>query len=252
MLIKILTPPKNSKESVESRRNPCYGFTIVVDIQENKELTMILTKTRDEILKIIDPERTRKQHPIHSPLYIKQKFFHASVFGMAPLLEEKQFVTVYAHEKGLLNPKIMDNMCTILHTHLKEERPSLEPIQCELMSDGTILARFAYKTESKDETPLLTLSSQLDPEKQFFKWDSSNRLRDKTVTIVLCVIDKDTLGKKLKALQWQLDLTSEELKKLNNIEISQFQLISSYNKRTLSLKHISMYANIDQNKICKI
>lgn len=252
-MLRTLLPPRNPKEAVESRRNPCYGFTIIADIQEHKELTSILTETRDQILKIIDPDREKKQRPIRSPLYIKQKFFHASIFGMPPLLEEKQFIEVFANEKGLLNRDAMNKMCSTLHTHLKEQKPSLEPVKCELMdNDGTILARFAYKTLSKDEAPLLTLASQLDPEKQFSKWDPNNRLRYTTVAVVICVVDKDKISEKLAILQHQLDQASEKLKRLGAIDITQFQLINSYNKRTLSLKHISMYANIDLNNICKI
>jgi len=172
---------------------------------------------------------------------------------MPPLLEEKQFVEVYANEKGLLNRDAMDKMCSTMQNHLEEQKPFLEPVKCELMNnDGTILARFVYKTAIKDDAPLLTLASKLDPEKKFAQWDASNRLRYSTVTVAICVVDKDKMSEKLEALQHQLDLASEKLKKLGNIDITQFQLISSYNKRTLSLKHISMYANIDRNNICKI
>jgi len=70
-MLRTLVPPKNPKEAVESRRNPCYGFTIIADIQEHKELASILAGARDEILKIVDPDRASKQRPIRSaPPYI--------------------------------------------------------------------------------------------------------------------------------------------------------------------------------------
>jgi hypothetical protein len=37
-------------------------------------------------------------------------------------------------------------MCEILQRHLNEKTPYFEPIKFEIMNDGPILARFAYKT----------------------------------------------------------------------------------------------------------
>jgi hypothetical protein len=252
MQLRFLAPPVNSKAAIESRRNPCYGFAIIADVQEHKKLATMLAEARDEILKIIDPDRVTKQHPIRSPLYIKQKFFHAAVFGMQPVLESNQFVEVYGNDKGLLNRHVMDRMCDILHSHLQEQKPYLVPVKFELMNDGTILARFSYQTTTEDDAPLLTLTSQLDPEKKFSKWDPSNKLRFTTVAVAICVIDKDKMHDELDAIQEQLELASLKMKELGNLNVTQFQMISSYDKRTLSLKHISMYANVTTDHINRV
>lgn len=252
-MLRKLTPPSNSEEAIKSRRNPCYGFAIIANIQEHKELMSVLVDTRDEILKIIDPDRATKQHPIRSPLYIKQKFFHAAVFGMQPLLEEHQYIEIYANKNGLLNREVMDKMCDLLQAHLNEKKPYLEPVKCELMNhDGTILARFAYKTSDMDDTPLLTLASELDPEKNFSAWDMSNRLRYMTLTVAICVVDTDKITDKLDAIKKQIEISTQKLQELGRIEVDQFQFINSYNKRTLSLKHISMYASIVPNFINRV
>ena len=47
-----LTTPSNPEEAIQSRRNPCYGFAIIADIEEQKDLISLLVETRDEILKI--------------------------------------------------------------------------------------------------------------------------------------------------------------------------------------------------------
>ncbi len=247
-----MQPPKNPKEAIISRRNPCYGFAVLADIQENKRLMSILIETRDAILAIVDPDRALKKSPIKSPLYIKQKFFHASVFCMPPLLDQVEFINLYANKNGLLNQQTMDNLCDVLQAHLEEEKPSLTPIKFEIMSDGTILARFSYNTKSQDDAPLLTLASTLDPDKKFSQWDPTNRLRYSTVAVVLCVIDTDTLSDKLTKLQEQLEIASQKLMDLGNIQIDPFHLISGYNKRTFSLKHFSMYAAIHSDHILKI
>jgi hypothetical protein len=245
----LLAPPRTPAEAVLSRRNPCYGFTLLADIQEQSPIKQLLEKARDQVLEIVDPERPLKQRPIRSPLYIKQKFFHAAVFGMQPLLDAEQFIEIYAND--LLNQATMEEICDVAQTHLRKQKPFLMPVKFEMMNnDGTILARFAYKTsETKDEAPLLSLTSQLDPNKKFAKWDSSNQLRYTTVTAAICVIDKDKMPEKLESIQKLLATLSEELINLGRIEVTQFRLIHAYNKRTLSLKHTSTYATITEEKI---
>ena len=120
---------------------------------------------------------------------------------MPPLLDKEEFIEVYANESGLLNRAAMDDMCDHLKTHLNQEEPSLTPVGFEMMKDGTILARFTYNTASEDSTPLMTLSNTLDPNQKFAKWDSSNKLRNTTVTVAICVIDKDKLTDKLSDIQ---------------------------------------------------
>ncbi len=257
MQLRLLAPPKNSKEAIESRRNPCYGFAVLADIQDagKEPLISLLTEIRNAVVKIVDPNRTADQHCVRSPQYIKQKFFHAAVFGMQPLLDKDPYVSLYANKHGLLNSERMKKMCEILHVHLVEQEPCLEPVKCELMSDGTILARFAYKTKNKqDGAPLLSLVTQLDPEKQFSKWDSNNQARYTTVAIAICVIDKDNMSaEKLAAIQIQLDLSSQSLEKLGALSMNQFYMVNAYDKRTLSLKHMTMYASVtaeNANKVC--
>ena len=97
-----LLPPKNPEEAIKSRRNSCYGFVFIADIQEHTKLVSFLKNTRDALLKIVDPDREEKladpkRHPVRSPLYIKQSFFHASVFGMPPLVHKDDFVRLYAN-----------------------------------------------------------------------------------------------------------------------------------------------------------
>ena len=241
-----MQPPKTPKEAIESRRNLCYGFGVLADLEENEHLMALLSKTRDAILNIIDPERAAKARPVKSPLYIKQKFFHAAVFGMPPLLEKNDFVRIYANEFGLLSRQAMDDMCDHLKTHLNEEEPSLTPVGFEMMKDGTILARFSYNTKSADNAPLMTLANQLDPNQKFAKWDSSNKLRNTTVAVAICVIDKDNLADKLSDVQELLTAASEELIRLGNMEINRFHFISDYDKRTLSLKNFSERAIVEK------
>lgn len=248
MQLRYLAPPSKPKEAIESRRNPCYGFTVVADIQEQKNLVRLLEKTRDHVLLIIDPDRAIKQHPIHSPLYIKQKFFHAAVFGMQPLLDREQFISICNDENNLLSEHNIIKMVDTLHEHLQNKMPYLEPVGFEIMNDGTILARFLCKTVDDNDSPLLTLASLLDPEKKFSKWDSSNRLRYTTVTVALCVIDKEKINDKLSLIQQQLEQASVKLQRLNNADINQFHVIN-FDKRTLSMKHISLYATITKESI---
>lgn len=249
----VLQPPKNPQEAVASRRNPCYGFGAIVDLQENIGLIAVLRGAQDAVLNTIDPDRGTKSKPIKSDLYIKQKFFHASVFAMPPLLVKEDFLTLYGNKNGLLNRKAMDEMCTVLQTHIDTQKPYLEPVRCELMPDGTVLARFAYCTTSKDDSPLLTLSQQLDPNKQFAQWDATNRLRYTTVAVAICTIDKDKLSEtSLESIHSHLQQYSEKLKQLGNIDIEHFSLMNFYDKRTWSLKHITQYADVSAKQICKV
>jgi hypothetical protein len=110
-MFRVLKPPQNPTEAINGRRNHCYGFTIVTSFEENPALTTLLRKTRDKILDIIDPDRHTKSRPIRSPQYIKQKFFHASVFGSQILLDRQEFIEIYANKDGLLNKDVMDSMC---------------------------------------------------------------------------------------------------------------------------------------------
>ena len=94
------------------------------------------------------------------------------------------------------------------------------------------------------------MTQQLDPEKKFSKWDSSNRLRYTTVAVAICVLDKNKMtAQALESIQQQLDLSSQKLQDLGRIDITHFQIISSYDKRTLSLKHISLYASVGVNEV---
>ncbi len=251
---RMLTAPATPKEAIASRRNPCYGFCIIADIQSNEPLLALLAKTRDVILNSLYPERTSQKSPIRSSHFIKQTFFHATVGGMTPVLKKEDFFEIYANEQGLLTHDRMDTLCEVLKRHA-QQKPYLSPMQCELMPDGTILARFAYKTQVEDATPLLTLATQLDPAKKFVAWDAANLARYKTVAIALSVIDKDILNDiTQESIKTQLASASRKMQELGSFPITQFQLINYFDKRTLSLKHIEMYASVGEehiNRVCR-
>ena len=119
-------------------------------------------------------------------------------------------------------------------------------------NDGTILARFTYETSGEEDAPLLALARFLDPGKKFAQWDASNRLRYTTVTIAICVIDTEQMKEKMPMIQAILDETSKKLMALEEIIIHKFHFINEYHKRTFSLKHVSMCAEIGADYICKI
>jgi hypothetical protein len=143
-----------------------------------------------------------------------------------------------------------------LHQHLNNEEPYLEPVNCEIIEkDGAIIARFNYKAKDTERTgtPLLDLANQLDPEKKLSSWDSSNKARHTTVAIVLCVVNRNSLDvNQLRAIEVQLALSSERIAAIGRINIEKFQMISLYDKRTLSPKHTSLYAVVEADKICRL
>ena len=75
-------PPKTPSEAIESRRNPCYGFGVFADLEENEKLMTIFSKTRDAILKIIDPERASNTSCKITSLY-KTKILSCGCFWYA-------------------------------------------------------------------------------------------------------------------------------------------------------------------------
>ncbi len=205
----------------------------------------LLIETRDAILKIVDPDRDNKAHPIRSPLYIKQKFFHAAVFGVPPLVDRSEFLEAYKGEESTFNSETKNRMCDTLQKHLDDEKPFLLPLKCEIMPDGTILARFAYKTVAEDdETAVLTLGKKLDPNGQFSRWDSSNLQRYRTVAAAICVIDKDKLSEQMPEIQKLLEEATAALIALGKVRLTNFIVIDDYDKRTISPKHMSVYRTI--------
>lgn len=243
-----LSPPASPAEAIRTRRNPSYGFTIVVDIMGQQRLAALLTEVRDNILLTVDPSRKNKTHPIHSPAYIKQSFFHATILGSQPLLNQQLFVELYG-EQGMLTEQRKFSMCQVLQTHLQQEHPKLEPTGIELIErDGTVVARFDYKSNHHD-TPLLELRNQLDPDKNIVVWDAGSINRNRSITVTLCVIDIEKMASIKPDIQAILKIYSERLKALGCIHIEQFQFISSYDKRTLSKKHMSVYASVDEHEI---
>lgn len=245
--LRRLMPPGTPSEAIASRRNPCYGFCVLVNIEEHEGLIAMLRGTLCNILGIIDPERDSKPRPVKSPLYIKQKFFHAAIFGMAPLLVEDEYKEHYTSPQGLVSPRVISNMCRVLQGYLSKQKPYLVPVGYEIMRDGTILARFLYKTSSEeDEKPLMTLTDLLDLEENFPRWDPENEARNKTVTVAVCVIDTHALCDHLPAINEILRKATIRLKTLAKVDISMLDFIEHYNKRTLSIKHIDVCAVIDE------
>lgn len=243
--MRTLTAPKTAQEAIQSRRNPCYGIAIVSNLQEYPALASLLTEMRDVILQIIDPDRKNKVRPIKDPRYIKQKTFHAAVFGITPLLDRSEFVQTYTGENSAFNADINNRINQILQKHLDEDRPYLEPLKCEIMPDGTILARFAYKTiNAEDETAVLTLGKQLDPEGKFARWDMGNTQRYKTVAVAICVIDPEQLADKMPQIHSSIEKLTTSLQALGKININRFTVIEDYDKRTLSPKHVIKFREI--------
>ena len=80
--ISRMHPPKTPSEAIESRRNPCYGFGVFADLEENEKLMTIFSKTRDAILKIIDPERASNTSCKITSLY-KTKILSCGCFWYA-------------------------------------------------------------------------------------------------------------------------------------------------------------------------
>lgn len=245
-----LSPPRNSHEAIESRRNPCHGFAVIIDMQEYAAQATLFQETLNDILKIVDPDRDKKIHPIRSHEYIKQKYFHASVFGPTPWLDKSDFLGLFGRILGLLNKQTMDKICENLHMHLNEQQPSLEPARFEIMDDGTILARYEYRTKDKDKLPLQTLANQLDPEKKFGQWDG-NPKRYQTITVALGVIDKDKMPDKIKSIQHILNKATQKLVELGNTNIEQFHFFH-YEKRTLSLRHTQSAAVISHDNVFRV
>lgn len=250
-MLSYLKPPSTPAEAIIGRREKSFAFGINIYLQEHTKLMAFLTKTRDAILEIVDPGRAEKQKPIRDPNCIKVKRFHAAVFGTEPLLDVKEFADNYAHENGPLNDKALDAMCDVLKEHLASKKPSLAPLGCELMNkDGTILARFSYQSDG-DNKALSTLRQELDPEQKLSTWDANNPARKTTVTVVLCVLNTEQMPDKLTAINELIEKSSEDLKNIGTIQINQFQLINAYDKRTLSLKHIAIYADVTAKEIIK-
>lgn len=246
--MKTLTPPANPKEAIQSRRNPCYGFAVVTNLQDHYALAALLAETRDNILQVIDPDRANKTKPIKDPRYIKQKTFHAAVFGVTPLLDREQFVQAYQGDDSAFNSEVNNRINRVIQEHLDEDKPYLEPLKCEIMGDGTILARFAYKTtNSDDETAVLTLGKKLDPEGKFARWDTGNLQRYKTVAVAICVIDTEQLAEKMPQIRGLLENSTTALQVLGRINITKFMVIEDYDKRTLSPNHVIKFREIEKS-----
>ena len=100
-----LVPPKNNPiGTVASRRNPCYGFAVVSYIDTNlPEVNTFLMTVRDDIIKIVDPDRTPENCPRKLPGLIKTKSLHASFYGSAPYLRQDDYSTFFQSSTGGLD-----------------------------------------------------------------------------------------------------------------------------------------------------
>ncbi|MDO8954284.1 MAG: hypothetical protein Q7V63_05485 [Gammaproteobacteria bacterium] len=247
----VLQAPKTPAEAIKSRRQPCYGFSVIINLSTNTELIRSLETTRDHIIAIIDPDRASKPHPVRSESYIKQKAFHAAIFGIPPLTDKEEFLESRKTD-GRLFSEISARINESLPAHLREDKPFLKPMQFELRPDGSLGARFQYETRSAGAgegiPPLRSLKTRWDPENKLASWDTTNPLRDSTVFVVLCVIDTALIpADKLTQIYCLLESATAELLKLGQHAITQFQLIEAFDKRTLSDRHVLTSSLIDSS-----
>lgn len=133
-----LQPPKNLTEVVPSRRNPCFGFGIVIGIPQFKEHHAMLKDIQEEVINEIKPEHK-------APDFIKVKSLHAAFFGNAPFTTPAGYAQFFTDPEKLNNGLFLDNLEIELGHYLHEREPRLIPVSLELnRNDGSIMARFAF------------------------------------------------------------------------------------------------------------
>lgn len=240
-----INSPKTPSESIMSRRKNCFGPALVVDIQSFPQVHDLCQRTLKSIISIIDPEREKSPFPRKSPKYIKQKYFHASVFSMTPFVNEEDFEKFYFSKAGLDGAWFLKEMQEKAQKYLIEKEPELIPQAFEYNEAlGTIFARYTFEPKDFDPhntnaAPLLDLSRILDPTGKFPIWDS-NPYRHRSVAIVLCALDVEDINEKQK-IKLILKENSEKLKTIGPLKITNLITIDKYNKRTLSEEHIHIF-----------
>lgn len=257
----LLQPPKTPAEAIQSRRNPCYGFCIVVDARAtpnpaelasfDTELLDTFKTTQQKILDVVAPTRFRDR-PNRSSQYIKQRFFHGAVAGMRPLMDQEHFVRLYLADDKPVSESELIHMSEKLQIYLREMKPTLKPVGFEIMpTDGTVVLRLKYQTATDDPKPLFNLVETLDPDSHFPKWDASNVLRNTTIAVAICVIDLGSLSTtQLESIRAMLNEASRYVvENFSTLHLNGFWQISSFDKRTLSPFHIKMHSHISESNI---
>lgn len=229
---KVLASPNNSFDNVESRRDACHGSGPNIYLNKNPQLEedlALLTKIRDEITALVDPERTPENGPRKLPGYIKVKSLHAAFWGYAPFLNEEDNTNYLKSElkngeslfdirdvlKKLMTEKnfrLTPNMTRGLDptdpkvTQIAEEGEGLEFNGGRALesTDGTIMARYNLSVDGDDDlvpTKELLNACLLNPPTA---WDKTP-LRNKTTTVVLAVVA-------MTGYQFKLEEPAEEIK----------------------------------------
>ena len=261
---KTVQPPSNAKEAILSRRNPCYGFVILVDTRENPDTNTYASfdanimeqfqGVQKKILDLIVPERTQR---VRDERYIKVKFFHGAVAASPPLVDKKDYLDEYLSFTGLLDKQELEKKSETLQKYLNKVSINLNFQSFELNEkDGTILARFGFQTNDLDDkTPILNLVKEIDPDSKLPRWDETNILRNTTIAVVICSIDSVVYSEKIQEIKKLLQDASEEFKakqaasQETKLSVKGFWLLSFYDKRTLSLSHIEVYSHIAKDNI---
>lgn len=249
ILPQTLTVPKNPFGTVSSRRNPCYGFAVVSYLEQNfPEVNAFLMATRDEIIMIVDPDRTLENCPRRLPGLIKTKSLHASFYGSTPFIHQRDYADFFQSKaRGLDNGAILKTIKEKLTSYLRTQKPRLLPVGLEFKEeDGTVLARYRVETLDKDKRPLASLKRALDAGQLSTVpvWDP-NPLRDTTVVIVLCDAAVKDEPSKVDSIKAALSVANEGFKAFGAQSIDNYTIIKKYDKRTLTRgKHIEIFAEI--------
>lgn len=252
----FLQPPKTPAEAIQSRRNPCYGFCIVIDARTSPNPAE-LSSFDTEVLEVLKTIQKKIVDVVVAPQrflepYIKQRFFHGAVAGMRPVLDQEAFVSLYLADDKPVSESALQSMSEKLKVYLRDMRPTLTPVGFEIMpTDGTVVMRLKCQTATNDPKPLFTLSETLDPAGHFPKWDASNVLRNTTIAVAICVIDLTPLSTtQLSSIHAMLDEASRcFVDKFSTLHVNGFWQISLFDKRTLSPFHIKVHSHITEHAI---
>lgn len=249
----ILSPPHDPLSSIASRRNPCYGFAVVAYLEQNwPDVNAALMQVRNDIIGIVDPERTPANCPRRLPEVIKTKSLHASFYGSAPYIRQSEYADFFqSKETGLDNGAVLRSLEDKLMRYLLEQEPQLIPVGLEFKAeDGTILARYRLGTNNNDARPLASLKQVLDEGRagSAAVWDP-NPLRDTTVAIVLCVVAVKDDASKLAQIKAVLTTANAAIQQLGSRYIERCSIIKAYDKRTLTRgKHVQIFSEVEKNK----
>ena len=246
----ILTTPKDPTSTVKSRREHCYGFAVVAYIEQNfTDVNNFLMGVRDNIIRIVDPERRPENCPRKLPGLIKTKSLHASFYGSAPFVHQSDYADFFKSATGLDDGRFLETVREKLAQYLNEQEPRLVPVRLEFKEeDGTILARYRVVTKDNDPRPLVSLKQLLDAGTLSHAptWDP-NPLRDTTVAIVLCVAAVQEDLEKIEAISAVLSLANDTFQSLGEKFIEKYSVIKGYDKRTLTReKHAEIFCEIDK------